>query len=94
MPEVAVLALGMLVSLPFVRWWANDVAEIPGPVWFWSGHHRSPWRRGVAAGWLLGGWAAILIVLIWARSDERRELRLEALDFFNRRDATAADRRR
>jgi len=92
MPEAVALLLGIFVALPFVRWWAHDVAEIPGPVWYWTGHRRSAWRRSVAAGWILGGWGAILIVLVWARSDERRVLRSEALDYFDRRDGGVPDR--
>jgi hypothetical protein len=74
----------MAIALPFVRWWAHDTDQIPGPVWFWTGHHRAPWRRGVAVGWLLGGWPAIVIIAVWVRSTERQELLDEARDFYAR----------
>ena len=76
--------VGMVIALPFVRWWARDIAQIPGPVWFWTGHHRASWRRGVAAAWILSGWPAIVVVAVWARSSEREELLSEAHDFYAR----------
>ncbi len=81
MLELGLFLGGMVIALPAVRWWANDVARIPGPVWFWTGHERRRWRRSIAAGWLLGGWIALFLVASWARSDERRELLEEADDF-------------
>ena len=79
--ELGLFFGGMLIALPAVRWWAKDVARIPGPVWFWTGHQRRRWRRSVAAGWLLGGWIALILVWTWAHSAERRELLEEADDF-------------
>ena len=73
--RVAALWLpGVFVALPVVAWWARDIARIPRRVWFWTGRDRQHWRRSVAIGWLLGGWPAIVIVLVWARSAERYEL--------------------
>ena len=82
--EVGFWLVGMIVALPVVRWWARDTARIPGPVWFWTGHHRAVWRRTVAAAWLLSGWPAIVVVMVWARSRERQELLQEAGDFYAR----------
>lgn len=82
--EVGLWVIGMIAALPVVRWWARDTARIPGPVWFWTGHHRAVWRRTVATAWFLSGWPAIIVVMIWAGSRERQELLQEAGDFYAR----------
>ncbi|MBK5286920.1 MAG: hypothetical protein JJE46_00500, partial [Acidimicrobiia bacterium] len=82
---------GMLSALPFVFWWAGDADRIPGPVWFWNGYHRSSWRRAIAIGWLACGVPAIIVVLVWAQSDERKILLDEADDFRERARLHRAD---
>ena len=82
---------GMLAALPFVYWWAGDSDRIPRPVWFWSGYHRSAWRRAVAFGWLACGIPAIIVVLVWARSEERTILLEEAADYRERVRAHRSD---
>lgn len=81
MVNLAVLwTVGVIAAIPVILWWARDVTRIPSPTWFWTGHHRRHWQWGVLFGWLAGGWPAIVIVLVWAHSAERRDLLDEAAD--------------
>jgi hypothetical protein len=70
--------IGLLVAFPVVRWWAHDLARIPGRAWYWTGHHLRPWQWAVLLGWLAGGWPAIAVVAGWARSQVRADLLEEA----------------
>jgi type VI protein secretion system component VasK len=85
----ALWAIGMIVAIPFVLWWARDFARIPGRTWFWSGHDPRPWRWAVFLGFLAGGVIAIVTTLRWQRSDVRDEL----LDELRERRAEHAARR-
>lgn len=67
-------AAGLLVALPVVLWWAHDFTRIPGRIWYWSGHHRSPWQWGMLLGLLAGGWPALVIAAVGSRSAVRRDL--------------------
>ena len=83
----AVWLVGVLCAAPVVAWWARDVARIPSPVWFWIGRDRAHWRRGITIGWLLGGWPAIVIIVVWSRTAERFELLDETREIRARRHA-------
>ena len=81
---VTLWAIGMIVAVPFVLWWARDFGRIPGRTWFWSGHDPRPWRWAVFLGFFAGGVIAIVTVLRWRSSvvrfelfDELRERRAE-----------------
>jgi len=70
----ALWALGMIVAVPFVLWWARDFARIPGRTWFWSGYDPRPWRWAVFLGFLAGGVIAVVTVIRWRRSTVREDL--------------------
>ena len=70
----ALWAIGVIVAMPFVLWWARDFARIPGRTWFWSGFDPRPWRWAVFLGLLAGGVIAIVTVFRWRRSAARDEL--------------------
>ena len=82
-------AIGMVVAVPFVLWWARDFGRIPGRTWFWSGHDPRPWRWAVFLGFFAGGVIAIVTVLRWRGSVVRYEL----LDELRERRAEHAARR-
>ena len=86
---VAAWAVGMIVAVPFVVWWARDFSRIPGRTWIWSGYDPRPWRWAVFLGFLTGGAIAIVTVLRWWRSIARDEL----LDELRERRAEYAARR-
>jgi hypothetical protein len=86
---IALWAIGMIVAVPFVVWWARDFGRIPGRTWFWSGYDPRPWRWAVFLGFLAGGVIAIVTVLRWRRSVAREEL----LDELRERNAEHAARR-
>jgi hypothetical protein len=85
----ALWAVGVIVAVPFVVWWARDFARIPGRTWFWSGHDPRPWRWAVFLGFLAGGVVAVATVIRWRRSAVRDEL----LDELRERRAEHAARR-
>ena len=66
--------VGVVAMVPVAVWWARDLARIPGRTWYWTGHHRRPWQWAVLLGWLAGGWPAMIVVLVWARSPARAQL--------------------
>ena len=73
-----VWVVGVLAAIPVVLWWVRDVSRIPGRAWYWTGHHRNPWQWAVSLGWVAGGWPAMIVVLVWSQSAERKELSDEA----------------
>jgi hypothetical protein len=78
---VAVLVAGYVVALPVLAWGLADVAKIPGGVWRHAAQRpRHQWRVGMVSTYLLGGWPAIVAVLVWWRSRERTDLLLEWAD--------------
>ena len=85
----AAWAVGMIVAVPFVLWWARDFGRIPGRTWFWSGYDPRPWRWAVFLGFFAGGVIAIVTVLRWRRSVAREEL----FDELRERRAERAARR-
>lgn len=70
--------LGWIVAYPFVRKGVADVGRIPGTVWRVTGYtDRKAWRNRMIAGYVIGGWPGLLVVLGWRRSQERETLRDE-----------------
>ena len=81
---LALWVVGVFVAVPVIAWWARDLARIPSPAWFWTGRHRRPWQWGVLLGWIAGGGPSIVVVLVWSRSEDRRDLLEEANDMHHR----------
>jgi len=94
MVDLAMLwVAGMVVAVPALLWWSHDVARIPGPAWYWTGHHRRSWQWGLLFGWIAGGWPAIVIVIVWSQSAVRRDVRDEAHEVRAARHRTSGQRR-
>lgn len=90
--QVALLwTIGVLIAIPVIAWWARDISRIPRRAFYWTGYHLRPWQWAVLLGWIAGGWPAIVIVLVWSRSAERRDLQEEANEI--RRDRTRSSDR-
>jgi hypothetical protein len=66
-----VWTVGFVLALPFVLWWASDVARIPGRIWYWNGRDPRPWQWAMVIGLLLGGWIAIVTAIRWRFSPDR-----------------------
>jgi hypothetical protein len=82
----SVLAAGYLLTLPIVAWGLNDIAKIPGGVWRHAAERpRHQWKVGIIGAYVLGGWPACIAVLVWWRSRERADLRLEWADLSARK---------
>lgn len=64
-------AVGFVLALPCVLWWASDIARIPGRTWYWTGRDPRPWQWAMLIGLLLGGWIAIVTAIRWRFSSER-----------------------
>ncbi len=76
-----VIVAGFVVALPVLLWGLGDVAKIPGGVWRHAAERpRHQWRIGMVSAYVLGGWPAIVAVLIWRRSRERSDLLAEWAD--------------
>jgi hypothetical protein len=74
-------AVGFVLALPFVLWWANDTARIPGRIWFWNGRDPRPWQWAMLLGLVLGGWIAIITAIRWRVSEDRAVLLEELSDY-------------
>jgi hypothetical protein len=54
------------------------VGRIPGSVWRITGYrNRKSWRLAIIAGYCCAGWPAVVVVVMWRRSEERMVLRDE-----------------
>jgi hypothetical protein len=80
-----VFVVGWVVALGPAIWAFTDLGRIPRRIWFWTGYKREPWRAGVVVAWLLGGWAAIVVAIVWRRSEARRVLLEEFGELRDRR---------
>jgi hypothetical protein len=67
-------AVGVVLAIPCVLWWANDSSRIPSRIWFWNGRDPRPWQWGIWIGLLLGGWIAIVVSIRWRFSEDRTVL--------------------
>jgi hypothetical protein len=68
-----VVVAGWLVGLPFVVWAWRDIGRIdPGR---WNGLSiREAWLGGLVAGYVLGGWPAVVVAVAWRTSMTRDAL--------------------
>ena len=75
---VIVLLTGFVLALPVLAWGLRDISKIPGGVWRHAAERPAhQWRVGIISSYLLGGWPAIVAVIVWRRSRERSELYIE-----------------
>ena len=74
------LGLGYLVGLVAALWCGRDLRRIPTRVWFSSGFDERAWYWGLGIWWVLGGWGALVLALVWRRSDARVALHEEMID--------------
>ena len=81
---VLLWTVGVGAAVPVVLWFGRDLARISTRAWSVTGYRRQPWQWGVLVGWASGGWPAIVIVLVWSKSVERRALHDEEAEM--RRD--------
>lgn len=89
MVDLAVVWLvGVLAAIPAVVWFARDLGKVRSQNWYWTGHRPEPWQWGVLLGWLAGGWAAMVVILVWAHSAVRRDVRIDAENSQFRRRST------
>lgn len=85
--------VGIVLAVPAVLWCIHDMRAIPHRVWFWSGHDRRPWYWALGIGWVLGGYGAVIVALVWSRSAERRDLYDELADLRERAHSVRVARR-
>lgn len=68
-----VVLAGWAVGLPFAIWAWRDIRKID-PV-RWNGVSvAAAWLSGVVAGYVLGGWPAVIVALAWRTSMTRDAL--------------------
>jgi hypothetical protein len=79
-----VIVIGWIVALAPAIWAFSDMGRVPRRVWFWTGHGRDPWRKGVVAAWVLGGWPAIVVAIAWWRSVARADVTAELVEIRDR----------
>lgn len=72
-----VVAVGFVVSLPALLWGVSDLRRVPAGVWHSTPFGPGPWRFGMIAGYVLGGWPSLLVALCWRLSSERANVRRE-----------------
>lgn len=82
-------AVGFVVAIPFVVWWASDVSRIPGRSWFWTGRDPRPWQWAMLIGLVLGGWVAIVTAIRWRFSDDRLALLDDLAEYRSHRPGRA-----
>jgi hypothetical protein len=71
----ALLIAGYLAAAPVLLWGLGDLRHIPGGVWRHAAERpRAQWRSGMITAYALGGWPAIVSVVLWWRSRERADL--------------------
>ncbi len=89
------IILGYMVGLPVLLYGVFDLMRIPARLYHFTPYSRRIWMIAIAAGYACFGVGAILMVAVWFRSPERRDLREDlALDARWERPATRTIRRR
>lgn len=77
---IALATLGWLAAIPAALWWTRDTRHISRRTWYWSGHDKRAWTRGIIYGLVAFGWPAIVVVLVWRLGEQRAELMAEVVD--------------
>lgn len=68
-----ILAAGWVVGLPFLVWAWREIVSIE-PM-RWNGLSvREAWLGGLIAGYVLGGWPAVIVAIAWRTSMTRDAL--------------------
>jgi hypothetical protein len=69
------LVTGYAVALPVLLYGLGDLKHIPGGIWRHAAQRpQVQWRSGMLSAYALGGWPAIVAVIVWRRSRERSDL--------------------
>ena len=74
---IGLIVLGYIVGLPFLIWGIRDGRTISRRVWAAVGRRRSRWEHGMILGYVLGGWPAVPLVMVWRNGRLRHDLRRE-----------------
>lgn len=75
-----IIVIGWIVALVPAIWAFSDMGRVPRRAWYWTGHARDAWRKGVVWAWVLGGWAAIAVAIAWWRSAARADVTEELVE--------------
>lgn len=69
------LLAGYAVALPVLLYGLRDLKHIPGGIWRHAAQRpHVQWRSGMLSAYALGGWPAMVAVIMWWRSRERSDL--------------------
>ena len=69
------LLAGYAVALPVLLYGLRDLKHIPGGIWRHAAQRpQVQWRSGMLSAYALGGWPAMVAVIMWWRSRERSDL--------------------
>lgn len=90
---IAIIVVGYAVALPALLWMLRDLARIPRGLWRYAAS-RPPqaWRAAVIAGYVCGGWPALVVAVSWRRGRERATLLDDWADMHERNQRSGPTR--
>ena len=74
------ILLGYLVGLPVAAFTIFDMRTLSRGAWRTTGRRRRTWETIAALSWLVLGWGAVLVAIIWFAGDARNQVRQARAD--------------